>query len=196
MSLDPSVVVSSWLLAFARALQARDAHAAADCFLSDGWLRESQIFCWDKRTLYGRDKIHRHFAENLSTRSFSNFRPDNRMFLSPECAHITPQHKGIKAGFLFETAIQWGQGYVQLSQDEDENWRALTVYVNATNIKGHEESGRELGIYGGHTIPWPVVITDRRKRIEESPHVLISELIEIFYSVITQVKQLVQDTLG
>ena len=182
MSLDPATVVSSWLLTFSRALQTRDARAAADCFLFDGWLRESQIFCWNKRTLHGRDQIYQHIAEHLPRRSFSNFRADSRMFLSPERARITPQHEGIKAGFFFETAVQWGQAYVQLSQDGNEDWRALTVYMTATDIKGHEESGREVGIYGGHTIPWPIVLATRRKEAEESPHVLISELIDYLIS--------------
>ncbi|KAF5356908.1 hypothetical protein D9756_006870 [Leucocoprinus leucothites] len=114
-----------------------------------------------------------HIAEGLPFRWFSNFCIDKRVLLSPERTHITPQHEGVKSGFTFETSTQWGQGYVQLLQDSSGNWKAFTVYMVASDIKGQEESGRELGIYGGHTVPWPTVLGARRKQAEESPHALI-----------------------
>jgi hypothetical protein len=175
-SLDTSAVVASWLLNFGNALQARDAQTAVDYILPNGWLRESQILVWDNRTLHGRDNIYQHIAKRLPKRSFSNFRVDDRKLLAPERGYVTPGQEGIKSGFLFETVVQLCQGYVQLLQDDDGIWRALVVYMTAIDIKGQEESGRELGIYSGHTISWPTVLGSRRKEAEERPHALISEL--------------------
>ncbi|KXN81177.1 putative indole-3-pyruvate monooxygenase YUCCA7 [Leucoagaricus sp. SymC.cos] len=172
-SFDPNTIVSTWLSSFEAALKARDPQAAAACILPDGWLRESHIFVWDNRTHQGRDTIYRHLVERLPHRCFSNFHTDDRPYLTPERAEVMPSHEGVKSGFLFETAAQWGRGYVQLIQDEDQTWKAKVVYMTAADIKGQEESGREIGVYGGHTIPWPTVYGARRKEIEENPHVLI-----------------------
>lgn len=172
---DPSTVAISWLSLFGSALQAKDAHTATQYFLHDGWLRESQIFCWDNRTLHPRDRIYQHIAERLPHTSFSDFQIDTRKSLAPERGRVGVHPEGILFGFLFETRIQWGQGYAQLVQGEDRVWRALAVYMSASDLKGHEEVGRELGIYGDHTVPWPTVLNQRRTEIEEHPQALISK---------------------
>lgn len=176
---DPRAVATAWLSNFGRALHEGDAQAASACFLPDGWLRESQIFCWDNRTLHGRDRISQHISERLPHRSFSNFELDTRQYLAPERGWVGPQQEGILSGFLFETQAQWGQGHIQLVLDENGVWKALVVHMTASDIKGHEEAGRELGIYGGHTVSWPTVLDGRRKEIEENPQALISECSEV-----------------
>ncbi len=174
MEPDPSIDAISWLSKFGGALQAKDAPAATQCFLRDGWFRESQIFCWDNRTLHPRDRIYQHISKQLPRKSFSNFRVDTRQFLAPERGRVGSDPEGILFGFLFETNIQWGQGYAQLVQGEDGVWRALVVHMTATDIKGHEEVGRELGIYSDHTVSWPTVLDLRRREVEDRPQALIS----------------------
>lgn len=194
-SFDPASVVSSWLSTFSDALQVKDARAVSDCFLVEGWLRESQIFCWDNRTLHGREKIYQHVAEHLPKRLFSHFCVEARAFLSPERGNVAPGHEGIKSGFTFETAVQWGQGYVQLLQDVDGTWKALAVHLAASDIKGQEESGREVGIYGGHSLPWPAVLAARRKQAEESPHALIIGAGHVGVTIAARFKQMNIPTL-
>ena len=52
---------------------------------------------------------------------------------------------------------------------------ADSVYIAAGDIKGHEEIGYELGLYGGHTIAWSEIKAARREAIESDPQVLVSE---------------------
>ncbi|EKM77860.1 hypothetical protein AGABI1DRAFT_76892 [Agaricus bisporus var. burnettii JB137-S8] len=169
----PSVIAEAWLSNFAQALQEKDAHAVSTCFVPDGWLRESHIFCWDNRTLQGRHDIDKHVSEGFPHRSFSNFELDTRPHLSPEHEAFGPQQEGIVSGFLFETNNQWGQGYFRLVIDEEGVWRALTVYMIALDIKGHEEPKGESGVYGDHMTHWSTISDSQRKSIEEDPQVLI-----------------------
>ncbi|KAF9448823.1 FAD/NAD(P)-binding domain-containing protein [Macrolepiota fuliginosa MF-IS2] len=170
---DPGAVVTSWLNGFANALQEKDAQTASESIARDGWLRDSQVFCWDNRTLQGREKVYPYMAQGLLSKSFSNFQVDTRQFLAPAQGQVGSSHEGVLSGFLFETGVQWCQGYVQLMQDTDGAWRALAVYVAASDIKDHEEAGRELGLYGGHTVTWPTVLGARRSEIEANPHAVI-----------------------
>lgn len=177
----PSVIAEAWLSNFAQALQEKDAHAVSTCFVPDGWLRESQIFCWDNRTLQGRHDIDKHVSEGFPRRSFSNFELDTRPHLSPEHEAFGPQQEGIVSGFLFETNTQWGQGYFRLVIDEEGVWRALTVYMIALDIKGHEEPKGESGVYGDHMTHWSTISDSQRKSIEEDPQVLISRCILLYF---------------
>ncbi|KAF9449017.1 FAD/NAD(P)-binding domain-containing protein [Macrolepiota fuliginosa MF-IS2] len=170
---DPKAVVTSWLTSFANALQAKEAQTASESITHNGWLRDSQVFCWDNRTLQGRDKIYQHISQGLISRSFSNFQIDTRQFLAPEQGQVGSSHEGILSGFLFETGVQWCQGYVQLTQESDGVWRAFVVYMAASDIKGREEAGRELGHYCGHTVSWPTILGARRREIEANPHAII-----------------------
>lgn len=192
---ESKVVVSSWLTRFGNALQEKNALAAADCFLQEGWLRESQIFTWDNRSLQGRDKVYEHISGPLPRRSFSNFQVDTRQYLAPERGQVGTQQEGVVSGFIFETDVQWGQGYAQLVQDEDNVWRALSVYMMAADIKGHEEAGRELGIYGNHTVSWGAVLDGRRKVNEETPQVLVIGASQTGVMVAARFKQMNIPTL-
>ncbi|KAJ7925056.1 FAD/NAD-binding domain-containing protein [Mycena leptocephala] len=80
---------------------------------------------------------------------------------------------GVSSGFTFETAVGHGQGYFSLVEHEAGEWKALYVFVTLADIKGHEESGAETGVYGGHTLAWHDVHRERREAIERNPHVLI-----------------------
>jgi hypothetical protein len=193
---DPNVVAEAWLSNFEKAFREKDAHAVTTCFQADGWLRESQIFCWDNRTFQGRDDIFKHVSERLPHRSLSNFELDTRPHLSPEHGVIGPQQEGILSGFLFETATQWGQGHFRLIQDPDGVWRALTVYMVARDIKGHEELEREMGVYGDHMIPWSTVSDSRRKSIEEDPQVLISKSTCIVFNFPSQAHNTTREQLA
>ena len=56
-------------------------------------------------------------------------------------------------------------------------WKALTVFIMADNLKGYEEVGRETGIYGAHTLSWEEVNANRRANIESDPQVIISKFV-------------------
>jgi len=44
------------------------------------------------------------------------------------------------------------------------------------SFKGQEETGPEKGVYGGHTLAWSDVRENRKKKVEENPHVLVGML--------------------
>ncbi|CAK5272379.1 unnamed protein product [Mycena citricolor] len=171
---DAQGIASNWLQAFSTALGAADIPRVAECFHPEGWLRDVLVFTWLNRTLRGRARIST-FLSTARTPLTSVVRPalDTRTHMSPTFGPITPLVEGVSSGFRFETALGHVQGYVSLTPGEDGVWRALMVFVHLEDIRGHEESGPESGIYGGHTVSWGEVRAGRKADIERDPHVLI-----------------------
>lgn len=166
-------IAEDWLRSFALAAFRGDVSEVVKTFLLNGWLRDALVFTWDTRSLEGHDKISAYLLNTLSSAHLSNFKLEDRPGLLPE---RVLDDAGIGAGFTFETPDRHGRGYFFLLQDDaSEEWRALTVYVAVEDIKGHEELGREAGVYGGHTIAWEEIYAARRSAIESDPHVVISE---------------------
>src|SRR5665213_4442840 len=56
----------NWLMRFAEALQAQDAHAAADMFLADGLWRDVLAFTWTIETMAGRSAIEAALNQTLA----------------------------------------------------------------------------------------------------------------------------------
>ncbi|KAJ6627660.1 FAD/NAD-P-binding domain-containing protein [Mycena sp. CBHHK59/15] len=170
MSVDYTEVVTSWLSHFSAFLKSSDVSRVATCFHEDGFLRDILVFTWSNRTLSGRAKIAAYLHANVSAASVSAVKLDDRPHLTPEYS-VTAS--GIGSGFTFETAIGPGQGYVYLSPTAAGEWWATSVFMALSEIRGHEETGPEEGLYGGHTLAWSDIARERRKRIENDPYVLI-----------------------
>ncbi|KAJ3867305.1 FAD/NAD-P-binding domain-containing protein [Lentinula novae-zelandiae] len=170
-SLFPQDIARAWLTDFSRSLSTGDCQTATSAFLKDGWLRDILIFTWNNRSLFGTSKIMKYLEENLKRDTVSDFRLNDEPHLAPYNNQSLPA--AISSGFTFRTPIAFGQGFVNLSQDESGDWKALTVLMMMKDLIGHEESGPEEGVYEGHTRAWVDVNEERRKAVEENPHVII-----------------------
>ncbi|KAF7353380.1 Flavin-binding monooxygenase [Mycena sanguinolenta] len=86
---------------------------------------------------------------------------------------ISPVPDIISAGFTFSCSIGSGKGYFSLVLTDPGEWKAVAVLMSLAEISGHEEWINEDGVYGGHTLAWTDVNTERCAAIEQNPHVLI-----------------------
>ncbi|KAL0948920.1 hypothetical protein HGRIS_009029 [Hohenbuehelia grisea] len=167
-------IASSWLHDLAAGFASASIDAVVDCFHPEGWLRDQLVFTWEHRALEGHGKIRNYLVDNFSAAQISDMALDARPELQPVFGPMTPVHTGISAGFTFSTPIAHGEGFFRLTSDPtSEEWKALTVYMSIRDLKGYEESGPELGVYGGHTIPWQDEWRDRVARTESNVEVVI-----------------------
>ncbi|KAJ7098487.1 FAD/NAD-P-binding domain-containing protein [Mycena belliarum] len=167
---NPPEIASAWLATFGAALTSADVSATTACFHGHGYLRDILVFTWSNRTLQGQEKITAYLADTLCKAAISAVKLDVR-------AHLTPAFMAMAGsvvlGFTFDTAVGPAQGYAFLNPAPSGEWKALCVFVTLVDIRGHEESGPELGVYGGHTLAWEDVDRARRTKIEADPYVLI-----------------------
>ncbi|KAJ6553103.1 dimethylaniline monooxygenase [Mycena capillaripes] len=160
-------IASSWLQRFGRALVSSDVARAVACFHPEGFLRDILVYTWSNRTLAGRAKIAEYLNSGLGVASIAAINLDSRPHLTPEFASATST---ITSGFTFETATGPGQGYFVLNPTASGEWLANAVFMILSDIRGHEETGPEEGVYGGHTLAWSDIARERRLKIEQDPH--------------------------
>lgn len=172
MSVNPTEVATAWLARYASALSSANVPETVSTFLPHGWLRDIQVFTWDNRSLSGHEKISSYLANTLPLARISNVLLDTRLHLEPEIISA-PSGDGVFAAFTFETPIVHGRGAVRLFLDSNSEWKALTVYMTVSDLKGHEELSHESGIYEGHTAAWSDVLAERQQQTEADPNVLI-----------------------
>ena len=185
----PSQIARNWICDFSDALGRKDAQALCNLFLPDGWLRDCLVFSWDVHSLEGRERIERYLKDRLPRALIDprSIRLDEEEDLKPGTFTLSDDVKGVEAAFLFEASVIRGRGLVRLQpvdsshlngdgldNEGERRWKALSVYLTADDIKGYEEAGHELGLYGGHTVAWSEVIAARRAAVEKDPQVLIS----------------------
>ncbi|KAJ6477922.1 FAD/NAD-P-binding domain-containing protein [Mycena vitilis] len=173
MAVDASAIAAAWLKDFGAFLAAGDVSGATSCFVSGGYLRDVLVFTWMNRTLAGKDRIAAYLKDTLKPAAISQVELDTRAHLTPVSGPLTHVASGVSSGFTFETAVGHGQGYFSLVENDAGEWKALVVFTRLADIRGHEESGPERGVYGGHTLAWHDVHRKRREAIERDPHVLI-----------------------
>jgi hypothetical protein len=177
MSHSPKTVATEWLSKFAESVSRGDVQSTVSAFLPHGFLRDFLVFSWNNRTLKGHDKISAYLSNSLVPAQITNVQLDEQAGLEPEFFPFTPSITGIAAAFTFESCLFHGRGYFRLCPGESPSaWKALTVFTMADDLKGHEEVGRETGLYGGHTLSWEEVNAKRRANIESDPQVIISNL--------------------
>ncbi|KAL5512676.1 hypothetical protein ACEPAG_2942 [Sanghuangporus baumii] len=165
----------SWLCSFSSYLTAKDADSIASLFLPEGWFRDSLIFSWDSRALEGPYKIASYLREVLPGTQVGPFVLDDKSSIPPS-KFRAPDYsgrEGIEFAFTFETPVSRGRGIARLIPDHVGIFKAFTVYLEAVDIKGHEEFGHELGLYEGHTKSWGEVKAQRHAAVEQDPQVLI-----------------------
>ncbi|KAJ7479282.1 FAD/NAD-P-binding domain-containing protein [Mycena latifolia] len=163
-------IASTWLTQFSGFLTSADAAGTATCFHGHGYLRDILVFTWSNRTLQGHAKITGYLEGTLGAATITDVKLDERTHLTPT---FMPMAGSVVSGFTFETAVGHGQGYFFLNPAPSGEWKALSVFMTLADIRGYEESGPEVGVYGGHTLAWEDVDRERRLKIEEDPYVLI-----------------------
>lgn len=170
MTVDRYEIASSWLQRFSTFLSSCDAQRAAACLHEQGFLRDILTLTWSNRTLCGRAKIAAYLRASLHKSSIHDVKLDVQPHLTPEFTEATST---VASGFTFETAVGPGAGYFFLNPTASGDWYAMSVFITLQEIRGHEESGAEEGVYGGHTLSWTDIALERRLKIEQDPHVLI-----------------------
>ncbi|KAI0698553.1 dimethylaniline monooxygenase (N-oxide-forming) [Cerioporus squamosus] len=142
MTLNPHSIASSWLVAFASAVDAADIDVLAELFLPDGWLRDLLVSTWDNRSLEGREKIRGFLkSSTLATAQLTSINLDDTAHLAPRTSFIAQlQSADVEFAFTFECAHGHGQGYVRLLPDGNGDHKAFTVMLMLSDLHGHEES--------------------------------------------------------
>ena len=193
------VEARAWLERFEAALQANDAAAAAELFLSDGLWRDVLAFTWTIQTMAGRAAIEATLGETLA-----RTRPRNFSFP----AQRTPPRwlsragtEAIEAIFAFETAFGPGNGVLRLVPDPQApaQLRAWTVNTNLHELRGYEEefkrraepdSTRDFGAAN-----WSDRLIKQRAFADRDPVVLVVGGGQAGLSIAARLQQLGIDTL-
>ena len=177
---SPKEIASAWLAGFSDHIQAGDVPGTVSMFLPHGWLRDVLVFTWDTRSLAGHNAISSYLSTSLPSRSISSIKLSDDRALQPAEDFPAPGIKVISAGFTFETNIALGRGYVRLQPDKQGDWKAMTVFVTVEALKSSGPSGPDLGLYGGHTVPWDQVREKERAKNESDPYALIGQSLFFF----------------
>lgn len=169
---DAQAIAVSWLATFSKSLEAGDVDGVISTFFPDGYLRDILIFTWNNRTAKGHTAIRAFLASSLHAAHITNVVLDERQYFNPVYGAIGPSVSGVSTGFTFETPIAKGQGYAKLAEDENGEWKALSVFFMMDELKGHGDLYPESGVYGGHTRAYDIhVIRSLSER--RFPHKLL-----------------------
>jgi hypothetical protein len=188
---SPNAIAGHWLARFSTALGDPDPGRALARLLShDAYLRDHLLLSWDLRTLHGIENISAYVTAGLAqdgsalaAGGLSKVVLDERDGLAPELLSGIDQPGAIQLSWTFESAHARGRGSARLlppSQNAPaDSWCAGSVFFMLDAIKGHEERGSELGIYGegGVRTPWEQIHRERREKVERDPYVLIGALL-------------------
>jgi hypothetical protein len=168
-------VAFGWLSRFSSGITVNDVPAVASSLLWDGWLRDVLVLTWNTRSLTGQEKIIAYLNDNLAKAQLSNFQLDQRSGLEPHFYPLDPN--AVELAFTFESALARGRGAARIIDRKGAgDWKAMFVFLMVDDLKGHEERGSELGVYGGHTIPWETIRDERRQAAEKNPYAVICGL--------------------
>ncbi|TCD63704.1 hypothetical protein EIP91_005109 [Steccherinum ochraceum] len=170
---DPCHIAVSWLSKFGEAICAGDIAATTNTILPHGWLRDVLTFTWDCRSLEGTEKISKYLSGKLKPGFITDVKLWDDAHVRPAFFPLGPGASGVEAPFSFEAPVTHGRGLARLVKDGNGEWKALSVCMYVADIKGHEETDHEVGIYGNHTLAWADVYAERKAKIESEPQVLI-----------------------
>ena len=171
---EQHVTAQTWLATFSNALSSNDPRAVASMFLPFGWLRDVLTFVWDNRSLNGPDQITSYLSEDdrLTRTQVTAITLDDDLNFQPATTTDPNGDPGIEFGFIFETPIAHGRGFARLRQDAQAQWKALTVFMMVSDLKGHEERKEQVDFEtDGKT--WSKVFHERKAQVEMDPYVLI-----------------------
>ncbi|KAH8089937.1 dimethylaniline monooxygenase (N-oxide-forming) [Cristinia sonorae] len=189
-SIDPRAVAHAWLTAFADAITNGDVTGIVDTFLPFGWFKDVLTFTWNFRSLEGPEKISAYLSDSgkFAPGYISSVKPYEDRWVRPSAVPAGKQ-TSVEVPFTYETPVAVGKGYARLLEGPEGRWKALSVCMFLTDLKGHEEQQFESGIYGGHTLAWADVYAERRLKVETDPQVLIVGSSQVGMTVAAVCKQ-------
>lgn len=172
-STEATAVATSWLANLTLAIGSADPQAFAAVFLPNGWFRDVLTFSWDTRSLRGPEAIASYLTETHRLAEVSNVTLDKELYYLPHFVPGPGGSSGVEVGFLYEITHAVGKAYAHLEKDERGSWKALTLTMIITDLKGHEEPENVAADWetGGRT--WGDIEAERRSQIESDPYVLI-----------------------
>ncbi|KAG1724581.1 FAD/NAD(P)-binding domain-containing protein [Suillus paluster] len=181
---DLHAISADWLKSLENASSTGDVKSFVSHFLSDGWFRDLLCFSWDFRTLSGSEKICGFLSEMVDGRSrleysgLCDFKLDDHTANAPSPFKLPGSQgiEGVQGAFTFSITnpAALGRAFFRLTQDNDGNWKALTLFTNMQDLVGYEESSTDRhGLYEGRQITWEEEIEAKFRAIEADPTVLI-----------------------
>ncbi|KAI0755521.1 dimethylaniline monooxygenase (N-oxide-forming) [Fomes fomentarius] len=174
MAADPHSIASTWLSDFSSAFEQADAHAIPALFLTEGWLRDLLVFTWNFRSLHGRDKVVAYLSEffRVRTARITDVRFDTAPELTPRMCTAPSGQECVEFAFAFELPHGPCRGYTRLLPDASGTYRALTVMVTLSELRGCEELGtlplRDDIAARFKQINIPTLVIDRNDRVGDS----------------------------
>jgi hypothetical protein len=182
---DATYIAKTWLSSFSTALISGAVNKVVASFQPDGWLRDSLVFSWTPRSLHGHAFISEYLASSAQT-TLPNAHLRN-VRLNTTTRGLMPQFiplggkvggRGVGFAFSFDAPNFLGRAYTLLRRHEAEkHWKAIFVFMQMDEIRGHPPISPESGVYGGHTLAWKDVWAERKGRIEAEPYVLIGDVL-------------------
>jgi putative flavoprotein involved in K+ transport len=136
---DVTSSAAGWLAAFEDALRRRDAAAASELFLPDGFWRDIVSFSWHIETHSGAECIQATLSDTLARTQPRNFRLDPQR--TPPRAVARAGIETVEALFAFETAVGRGSGVLRLVADPRRPGRmcAWSLLTSLDELTGFEE---------------------------------------------------------
>ncbi|KAL8659810.1 MAG: hypothetical protein Q9226_000238 [Calogaya cf. arnoldii] len=158
-AVDANAVATNWVEEFNRALSGQDPSAVKQLFLQGSCWRDQLGFSWDYHSLYGSDKIVSFLKSAPNGSRVVSIKVDStNATRKPSVAAVDFKGKvnGVASFLTVETDVGRGRGLVRLLQDtqDDNKWKAFTLFTAMHELKGHEETignNRPHGVdHGGH----------------------------------------------
>ena len=171
---EVQAIAEAWLSTFSSAISSCDPHAVASTFLPSGWLRDVLTFEWDSRSLDGSELITAYLAGNsrLANAQVSAINLADGPDFQPAATTDPNRDPGVEFGFTFETHIVHGRGFARLRRDAHAQWKALTVFMMVSDLKGYEERNGQVNFESsGKT--WTQIFNERKAQVEADSYVLI-----------------------
>lgn len=171
-------IANAWVAKVNAALAQEDVDAFTACIAPNGWLRDIYVFTSSIETRRGHALIKDYLKDAIAKAGIGKLTLDSNPFGRPKSDSFGLDWPVVEAAFDFETPRAIGKGHVRiLKQEGDEEAsrspQALMLMVMVSDWKGHEELGREEGIYEGHKLSWGEVRARRVKLTERDPQVLV-----------------------
>jgi len=134
-------VVDHWLLEFTDAVNRRVPAAIGNLFLTDSWWRDLLSMSWDFRALHGVDAIAGLLAGLPNDQRYTALR--RSYSTPPRLLPPDPHSDGtdtLQAFLDFETNLGTGRGLVRLRREQDDSWKAWTLFTGLQTIHGREQA--------------------------------------------------------
>ncbi|KAF3913302.1 hypothetical protein ABW20_dc0101630 [Dactylellina cionopaga] len=144
-------IASEFLVHLQKALENPTVSTLQNLILPDGFWRDQLFLTWDLRTLRGVEKISEYLSDPTARKKLSSVKfalTTGNYKRQPLLETTDPKSIHITAFIDIESDEGKGEGIVRLFLDDNNNWKAFTIYTALTTLKDHPENAgpnRPLG---------------------------------------------------